>query len=72
MFDIHGGQDDSVLFIKARHMQAAQAKWDRLSVEDLLQIRDQDQLVDRVSALYDLPREQARDDVVIWALDKQF
>ena len=52
--------------IKARHMQAAQAKWDRLTAGDLSQIRDQDQLIDRVSDRYSLPRAQAQTDVVTW------
>ena len=66
MTDIQHGRDDGVLFIKARHMQAAQAKWDRLTAEDLSQIRDQDQLIDRVSDRYSLPRAQAQTDVVTW------
>ena len=72
MFDLQHGQDDGILFIKARHMQAAQAKWDRLSTDDLLHITDQDQLIDRVSERYSLPREQAEKDVAIWVSDKQF
>ena len=47
-------------------MQAAQAKRDRLTTEDLSQIRDQDQLIDRVSDRYSLPRAQAQTDVVTW------
>jgi hypothetical protein len=66
MIDIQHGRDDGVLFIKARHMQAAQAKWDRLTAGDLSQIKDQDQLIDRVSDRYSLPRAQAQTDVVTW------
>ena len=66
------GQDDGVLFIKARHMQAAQAKWERLTATDLAHITEQSQLVARVSERYSLPREQAERDVVIWVSDKQF
>jgi hypothetical protein len=66
MTDIQHGRDDGVLFIKARHMQAAQAKWDRLTAGDLSQIRDRDQLIDRVSDRYSLPRAQAQTDVVTW------
>ena len=66
MTDIQHGRDDGFLFIKARYMQAAQAKWDRLTAEDLSQIRDQNQLIDRVSDRYSLPRPQAQTDVVTW------
>jgi hypothetical protein len=66
MTDIQHGRDDGFLFIKARHMQAAQAKWDRLTAGDLSQIRDQDQLIDRVSDRYSLPRAQAQTDVMTW------
>ena len=65
MTDIQHGRNDGVLFIKARHMQAAQAKWDRLTAEDLSQIRDQNQLIDRVSDRYS-PRAKAQTDVVTW------
>ena len=66
------GQDDGVLFIKARHMQAAQAKWERLTATDLARITDQGQLVDRVSERYSLPREQAERDVAIWVSAREY
>jgi hypothetical protein len=59
MVDLLGGQDDGIRFIKARQMQAAQATWDRLRTDDFLHIADQDQLIDRVSERYSLPRRQA-------------
>jgi hypothetical protein len=71
MLDVHG-QDNGVLFIKARHMQAAQAKWERLSATNLAHITEQSQLVARVSERYSLPREQAERDVAIWVSDTEF
>ena len=56
-------------FITGRRMQAVQAKWARLTVEDLSGIRDQDQLIARVAARYSLTLEQARTDVAIWESD---
>ena len=56
-------------FINGRRTQAAQAKWSRLTVEDLSRIRDRDELIARVAARYSLPLEQARTDVAIWESD---
>ena len=68
-WDMTGPRHDSnsdLDFITGRRMQAAQAKWSRLTVDDLSRIRDQDQLIARVADRYSLPSELARTDVVIW------
>jgi hypothetical protein len=56
-------------FISGRRMQAAQAKWSRLTVEDLSRISNQDQLIARVAARYSLPLGRVRRDVSIWESD---
>jgi hypothetical protein len=55
-----------------RHMRDAQAKWDRLTVSDLHQIRTKAQLIARVQERYCLPHEVAAEDVEIWGLDRRF
>ena len=54
------------------HMQAAQAKWERLTAADLRGVRTKRDLVARVEARYSLGHEQASADVEIWACDKHF
>jgi hypothetical protein len=66
MLDLYRQQNDSGPFIKARHLQAVQAKWDRLTAGDVSHIRNPGELIDRVSERYSLPREQAERDVAIW------
>ena len=72
MLDIDHRQHDSGLLIKARHLQAVQAKWDRLTAGDVSHIRDRGELIDRVSERYSLPREQAERDVAIWLTERRF
>jgi hypothetical protein len=50
---------------------AAQAKWPRLTVPELLGIRTTSELIDYVEESYSLLHEQATRDVEYWALDKQ-
>ena len=54
------------------HMQAAQAKWERLTEADLRGVRTKRDLTARVEERYSLPHEQASADVEIWASDKRF
>ena len=54
------------------HMQAAQAKWERLTEADLRGVRAKRDLTARVEERYSLPHEQASADVEIWATDKRF
>ena len=63
--------DDDDIFA-GRHMRDAQAKWDRLSMSDLAQIKTKAQLIARVEERYVLPHEVAAQDVEIWGLDRRF
>src|SRR3954447_12072424 len=54
------------------HLQAAQAKWERLTAADLRRVRTKRDLIDRVQERYGVPREQASVDVEVWASDKHF
>jgi hypothetical protein len=64
-------KDDENIFA-GRHMRDAQAKWDRLSLSDLAQIKTKAQLIARVEERYVLPHEVAAQDVEIWGLDRRF
>ncbi len=55
-----------------RPMREIQAKWDRLSMSDLAQIKTKAQLIARVQEQYGLPHEVAVRDVEIWNLDRRF
>lgn len=52
-------------------VSAAQAKWPRLTVPELLGVRTTSELTERVEESYGLLHEQATRDVEYWALDKQ-
>jgi ribosome-binding protein aMBF1 (putative translation factor) len=62
--------DDNIF--AGRHMRDAQAKWDRLSMSDLAQIKTKAQLIARVEERYVLPHEVAAQDVEIWGLNRRF
>ncbi len=53
-----------------RPMREIQAKWSRLSMSDLSQIRTKDQLIATVEERYGLPLGVAARDVEIWRLDR--
>jgi hypothetical protein len=53
-----------------RPMRQIQAKWSRLSMSDLAQIRTKDQLIATVEERYRLPVGVAARDVEIWRLDR--
>ena len=55
-----------------RPMREIQAKWSRLSMSDLAQIRTKEQLIARVEERYRLPIGVAARDVEIWHLDRDF
>jgi|SoiMethySBSTD1v2_1073268.scaffolds.fasta_scaffold5117523_1 hypothetical protein len=65
MFEQSAG--DRGIVIDAGRMRSAQAKWDRLTVEDYAEIRTIPDLIARVIQRYNLPYEQALRDVEIWA-----
>ena len=69
MINIKSGDDN---IFAGRHMRDAQAKWDRLSMSDLAQIKTKAQLIARVEERYVLPHEVAAQDVEIWGLDRRF
>jgi hypothetical protein len=72
MFDIAIGLDDNIVGIRIRHLAAAEAKWDRLSLTDYSEITNIPELIAKVEERYSLPHEQVKADVAIWAKDIQF
>jgi hypothetical protein len=62
-------QDDHIF--AGCNMREIQAKWDRLSMSDLAQIKTKAELIDRVQEQYGLDREVAAQDVEIWNSDRQ-
>ncbi|MFL4998728.1 MAG: hypothetical protein ACJ8DB_09890 [Microvirga sp.] len=63
-------QDDHIF--AGRNMREVQAKWDRLSMSDLAQIKTKADLIARVQEQYGLDREVAAQDVEIWNSDRHF
>ena len=61
-----------ILSFEDGHMQAAQAKWDRLTPSDYAAIRTKRDLIARVEERYSLDHERAIRDVELWASDKHF
>ncbi len=53
----------------ARHLGAAQAKWDRLTAVDYAGIRSVGALIAAVAAHYSLPHHEAKTDVELWLRD---
>ena len=53
-------------------MREVQAKWDRLSMSDLAQIKTKAELIARVQEQYGLDHEVAVQDVEIWNSDRHF
>ncbi|WP_262028600.1 hypothetical protein [Microvirga sp. Mcv34] len=70
MSQIFDGWDDHIF--AGRHMREVQAKWNRLSMSDLSQIKTKSELIDRVQEQYGLAREVAAQDVEIWWSDRSF
>jgi hypothetical protein len=70
MSQIFRGQDDHIF--AGRHMREVQAKWDRLSMSDLAQIKTKAQLIVRVQEQYGLAHKVAAQDVEIWNLNRRF
>jgi hypothetical protein len=64
------GQGDHIF--AGRHMREVQAKWDRLSMSDLANIKTKAELIARVQEQYGLTREVAAQDVEIWNSDRHF
>jgi hypothetical protein len=58
--------DNDALDIAGGSMQAAQAKWSRLTRDDLSGIRDKHALIARIEERYSLPHWVAVQDVELW------
>jgi hypothetical protein len=58
--------DDAILNVADGHMRAAQAKWSRLTPDDLSSIHDEEQLIAKVEERYSLPHWVAVQDVQLW------
>jgi len=56
-----------ILSIADGHMRAAQAKWGRLTQDDLSAIRQKDDLIAKIEERYSLPHWVAVQDVELWA-----
>jgi hypothetical protein len=59
--------DVGILTIADGHMRAAQAKWSRLTQEDISSIREKHDLIAKVQERYSLPHWVAVQDVELWA-----
>ena len=59
--------DVGILSIAEGHMRAAQAKWSRLTENDVSEIRTKDDLIAKVEERYSLPHSVAAQDVELWA-----
>ncbi len=59
--------DPAILDVADGHMRAAQAKWSRLSEDDLTKIRDKADLIAKIEERYSLPHWVAVQDVELWA-----
>lgn len=68
MIDLGMPQNTGPLDI-ARHLGAAQAKWDRLTAADYAGIRSVGALIAAVAAHYSLPHHEAKADVELWLRD---
>ena len=58
--------DPAILNVADGHMRAAQAKWCRLTQEDLAAIHDEAELVAMIEERYSLPHSVAAQDVALW------
>lgn len=58
--------DENILNGADGHMQAAQAKWERLTPDDLSSIHSEQELVARIQERYSLPHWVAVQDVQLW------
>ena len=59
-------RDVGILNIAHGHMRAAQAKWSRLTQDDISAIRQKDDLIAKVEERYSLPHWVAVQDVELW------
>lgn len=59
--------DVGILSIADGHMRAAQAKWSRLTQDDISAIRQKDDLIAKIEERYSLPHGVAVQNVELWA-----
>jgi hypothetical protein len=59
-------EDVGILNVADGHMAAAQAKWSRLTQDDLSAIREKADLIAKVEERYSLPHWVAVQDVELW------
>lgn len=67
---MHAPIDDNDIFA-GRLMRDIQAKWDRLTMSDLVQIKTKAQLIARLEEQYGMSHEAAAEDVEIWGSDRR-
>ncbi len=65
---MHAPIDDNDIFA-GRAMRDIQAKWDRLTMSDLVQIKTKAQLIARLEEQYGMAHDVAAEDVEIWGSD---
>ena len=58
--------DAAILDVADGHMRAAQAKWSRLTHDDLSSIHNEEELTAKVEERYSLPHWLAVQDVELW------
>jgi hypothetical protein len=58
-----------IIDLTAHHLNAAQAKWDRLTLADYTEIKTVGALIAAVEGHYSLPHAQAKRDVELWIRD---
>ena len=59
-------EDVGILNVADGHMTAAQAKWSRLTEDDISGIREKGDLIAKVEERYSLPHWVAVQDVELW------
>ena len=67
--DIPACNDNEVLNIAAGDMREAQAKWSRLTPDDLARARDKHALIAMIEERYSLPHGVAAQNVELWLRD---
>ena len=72
MFGLRGGESDETGTRKAGYRIDAKRQWRCLTILDLSEIKNEEQLVAMLNVRYGLPYEKARSDVESWIAGKQF
>ncbi|MCB8821314.1 hypothetical protein [Microvirga rosea] len=72
MFGFRGGESNETVTRKTGYRDDAKRQWSCLTILDLSQIKNEEQLVAMVKIRYGLPYETAKADVARWMAGKQF